>query len=180
MKAQYMLAIIPPDEVRLKLEHTRQQISDTFQVKEALRNPIHITLVPPFHFEDAQIGTLIERLNTIKSTHFQIELNGFSGFPKNRVLFIKVMPSRQLTELHNNLVRLFNQTMPGINIAKLPADGYKPHVTMAYRDLSQYNYDKACELYFNSKYTDEWVANNFVLWKRVDKSWVTVNVISLS
>lgn len=95
------IAIIPSDPPAIALHSLKKVLSEKTGLKRTLKSPPHITLVPPFFCEEAQLPTLVNETFRICShtEAMHIETAGYDFF-SNRVLFAKPAENEQLTHLH--------------------------------------------------------------------------------
>lgn len=182
MKGLFMVAILPPEGIKQELEIIRTEFSKRFNVSAALRNPIHITLLPPFHLDEDQEATFIQFLEHFAATQkpANIKLDGYGTFPKNKVIFIRVTPDRSLKVLYFNLVSAFESGFSSVKVAKLNKHSYRPHVTLGYRDLDKAVFEDAAAQYIDKQYSCNWKAEMIHLWKRSESKWDTVAAFVLN
>src|SRR5712675_1076385 len=87
----YFAAIVCGPELEAKIVQFKYRMRDLYNCVVALRSPAHITLVPPFWFDEKDEQKLMEGLQKFRSTtgKLQVGLDGFDHFVR-RVLFMKV------------------------------------------------------------------------------------------
>ena len=88
----YMMALMPPQELTLKIEKIRQEFAAAYQCKAALKPPVHITLYPPYKEHtnhELEVKSSLSRW-CAQQKNFILRINGFDAFRKNGVLFINV------------------------------------------------------------------------------------------
>jgi 2'-5' RNA ligase len=92
---------------------------------------------------------------TEKMKPFQVQLNGYSTFPKGKlgIPIICHVQSEELHELHDQLSKAFDSS--GIEYSKKFPE-FKPHVTLSYCD------EKIHDKKFKNSFT--WTATDLVLW----------------
>ena len=166
---KYFIAIVLPPPVFEEAEKIKHELYLTHSLKGALRSPAHITLHRPFEWKEEKENTLIEKLNTFKfSGELQIELNNFSFF-EPRVIYVDVLPSKELILLHNSLknfakteLKLFNEVTDLL--------GFHPHVTVASRDLKRPMFYELVPDFKTKKLNGVFNCNSFCLLK-LEKKW---------
>lgn len=132
----WFLAILPPRDIVDAVRALQQEIADRFGPRRALRVPVHITLEPPFRRADTDAGWMCERLNNFFAHEhaFDVELKNFGAFRED-VIFIEVAFNLALVELQQRLsVHLRHE--PAVIDQAVYRQGYKPHLTLANRDVT--------------------------------------------
>lgn len=165
----YFVALIPPPEIEVEVKQFKLFASQQFGSSHALKSPAHITLVPPFWWQSTLIGEMAVILQkSIKSTPgFEIELNGFACF-RPRVIYVDVMPSSELSCLHGLLKELFRLQW---NLQPERRPHYKPHMTIAFKDLSKSNFYKAWDYFSSKEYCRKFIANSVYLMVHREGRW---------
>lgn len=149
------IAAIPPEPLRGELRKRMEGYSEILESSRALRNPPHVTLVPPFVTK--HYGKLIEALQEAcsKLHPFTVELEGLQSFG-GRVLVYPVR-SEYIRIVHDTLldtVAMYREHRPGRKVFN-PRLGkrkkellarygethvkefYRPHMTLAKSDLNK-------------------------------------------
>lgn len=166
----YLIALIPPDELRDAIKGLKEEMKSRFNAKHALKSPAHITLQMPFrkiHSEEHRTIEALEQLATTQSP-FAVGLSGFGCFTP-RVIFVKVENHQPIVDLHANLNRVLaeelnfkpNEIMPTIH----------PHVTIATRDLTEIAFPTAWEEFKERAFNASFEANSLFLLKHNGKFW---------
>jgi 2'-5' RNA ligase len=168
---KYFIAIVPPEPVFSEIENIKRVVSENYNNKSALRSPAHITLHMPFQWKEEKENILIEKLKLFSYPDtFKINLKNYSGF-EPRVLFVDVIKNNSLDELQNNLVQFVKVNFNIFNQAD-DKRGFRPHVTIAFRDLKKELYYKAIEEYRQKTFDAEFLCNSFCLLKHTGKHWL--------
>ncbi|MEO0333851.1 MAG: 2'-5' RNA ligase family protein, partial [Bacteroidota bacterium] len=115
-----------------------------------------------------------ELINTLQSvaenvSPFTVELEGFGAFPP-RVIFIDVEKSNELSELQ----RVIKQQMRidfQIFDSKYPERPFHPHMTLAFRDLKEAQFQRAWEEFQYKELRYTWEATQFTLLKHNGRHW---------
>ena len=146
MNKKYFVAIIPPSTVFKKIENIKSDIAQEFKIKGALRSPAHITLHRPFEWKEGKENELLEKLQVFSfKKNFKIELKGYNTFSP-RVVFIDVMKTDELTDLHYLFSGYAKRELGLLNEVN-DLRGFHPHVTIAFRDLKKQQFYKLWEKY---------------------------------
>lgn len=169
IESLYMFAIVPPAGLGKEIDDLRHEFSENFQCYRALKPPVHVTLFPPFK-ATADIEQKILPLQKWAGQQlpFILNLHNFSFFEnrKNPVLFIDVVKSEQLKNLHSGFLRqIKNYLPPAIEIDK---SQYHPHFTIGYRDITPEIMPNA------SPKTEETllVVNKLKVWFEAERNWL--------
>ena len=166
----YFVALVCPEEINQQVLKWKLWMKENHGCEVALRSPAHITLVPPFwmipELEDQLLGSLSAFSMTQQS--FPVQLHNFSRFTP-RVIFIDVVPGRQLTDLENGLFSyLLSENKYPMKKDDRP---FYPHVTIATRDLYKKSFYEAWDHFKEKKYHAEWIAKGLSLLRHNKKNW---------
>jgi 2'-5' RNA ligase len=170
MNSLYFIAITPDDKVSKEVIGIKNHMAVKYSSKAALTSPPHITLYPPFKWEEQNENSIIESLNDFvqKKNSFSIALNGFGCF-KPRVIFINPEVSEKLNELQKDLLQHLKTT---INLHDQQNERpYHPHMTIATRDLQKKYFYEAWEEFNNKNFSAEFNVRSIILLKHNGKSW---------
>lgn len=166
MNKLYFIAIYPPQQIIDEVRAFKQDLALHYGNSKALKNDAHITLFPPFTRElerENDIHIVFQKIDT-HIPPFEIELNGFSGFPnKNPVIFVKPEINEPLKDLYNRVKQQFGFGKYSFN----------PHMTIGYRDLTFENYLKAMDVYQRKEYKTKFLVDKISL-LRHDGKWVPI------
>lgn len=132
----YFIAIIPDVRLCKEITEIKKYFANNYFTKAALKLPPHITLYPPFRWDDKN-----ENLLTVSSNNFiqgkapfSIFLNGFGCF-EPKVIFIKPEFCNKLNVFRNDLLLHLKST---INLSDPQNErSFHPHITLASRDLKK-------------------------------------------
>ncbi|WP_168194603.1 2'-5' RNA ligase family protein [Antarcticibacterium arcticum] len=168
---QFFIALVPENDLKLKLEEIKNSFAKTYNSHHALKLPPHITLIPPFKMQQEAEVTLIQVLRqTAENTNnFELQLNGFGAFPP-RVIFIDVINSFALTNLFN---RLYVNAQP-LFPAK-PQREYHPHITIATRDLKKQKFEEAWSVFRERDFIDIFPVHSLFLLGHNGRTWEILN-----
>lgn len=175
---RYYIAIIPPPHILSYVNEIREYIGEKYNTRAALNQPPHITLIPPFEIEgdkyDLLITELLTYVNSITST-LSIKVRDYGSFPSS-TLFLNVEPNEDL----NNLVNDLSKALEDADLIKAPELEYHPHMTVAFKDLTEDNYLLAWEEYRDKRIYLEWESTSISLLKYEDKRWITTEELLFS
>ena len=170
----YFIAIEPDAALLNDIRAISKDFAERFNSVKAYKNFPHITLIPPFKFPKDKEDLLVKNFSGIKldTKVFEQKLNGYSSFPnrRNPVIFIEPDNREELQRLYNELSIFFSYTN---------AKGFSPHITVAYRDLTYDNYEKAWKEYEHKPFNETFTVEKVGLYKHENEKWNLVETISL-
>lgn len=166
----YFVAIEPQPDLSTEIRSVTHDFAERFASSKAFRSFPHITVIPPFKFDEANESEVTGKFLKfeLKTRKFNVRLNGFACFehPKHPVIFIKPEPSPSLSELYESTVKAMHFNY---------VENFHPHLTVAYRDLSFENFQKAWNEYADRDFERTMQVKDLNLYKHFDGRW---NVIS--
>jgi 2'-5' RNA ligase len=170
-KQNYFIALLPPEPIRTEVTRLKEYCRDRYQTKAALRSPPHITLHPPFRWDSERLADLKQSLHRFANpqTQLPIKLEGFATFPK-QVIFIDVERSPGLLSLHTNLARHLEAELELVD-AKAKTRPFKPHMTIAFRDLSKAEFKHAWAEFKERSIAHAFLADALTLLVHDGKRW---------
>lgn len=176
----YFIALVPPMELQEQVNGIKHEFSLRFNSKHALKSPPHITLIPPFKWDqqnEPQLSQYIEKsISNIRPFHVLID--GFGAFP-SRVIFLKIELNEDLKYLQKTLMQELDTQMNIIKIARM-GKTFKPHMTVAFRDLKQDKFQLAWKEYGSKPFRERfWVSGVSVL-KHFGGKWHIISHYNLS
>ncbi|HEY9809693.1 MAG TPA: 2'-5' RNA ligase family protein [Halomicronema sp.] len=146
---RFFIALVPPPDICAYVNHIKQDFVVNYQSRRALNSPPHITLQPPFEWKSENLPILQQNLQKFAELQVPINiiLSGFGAFPP-RVIYVNVLKTPQLLSLQKNLATHLETSLKIIdnNSKKRP---FSPHLTVAFKDLSQQNFQAAWPEYEN-------------------------------
>ncbi|MBN8702839.1 MAG: 2'-5' RNA ligase family protein [Bacteroidetes bacterium] len=166
----YFIAIIPPQPIFNKIFAFKEHMAANYDSKAALKSPPHITLQMPFKWDTHKEEILTNTLQQFsqQQIEFEMELLNFSHF-ESRVLYIDIVANNYLHILQKELayamqaLQLFNSTHK--------SNGFKPHITIAFRDLKKQQFQLAWKEFIEMKYHAKFKVNSICLLKHNGKTW---------
>jgi 2'-5' RNA ligase len=142
MQQLYFVAIIPDECRQEQVTGLKQRMAEKYGSSHALKSPPHITIIPPFQYDNEKESELVAILDTYTATKkpFSLGINGFGSFPP-RVIFLKVEHSDVLNALQRSLQEKFAERMAVWD--PHGARPYYPHMTLAFKDLKKSAFHRA-------------------------------------
>jgi 2'-5' RNA ligase len=175
-KSLFFIAIIPPEPILGELLGFKHTAAEKFRSGKALNSPPHITLVPPFQWDERKLSDLLIPFFKASATSnsFYLTLDGFDHFG-NKVIFVKVHEDKQMLALHRELISRLRLILPGMEAAKR----FHPHATVAFRDLTPANFIPAWDYFSTIEYLRVFHAVDFHLLRHNGNSWKPVQRFEL-
>ncbi len=169
-KILFFLALIPPEDKLAKYQVLKDHFTSTFGTKAAQKSPPHITLVPPFPIEKGEYKKLESavRLAVEKIPPFKIEVNGYGRFD-SRVIYAHPYLSKELASCRKIINSHFEMVFP--NALKLPSRPFKPHITLAFKDIEEEDIEAAWESLKNLPLEDKFDALNVTILEFSNGKW---------
>lgn len=164
------LALLPPKALSEEIKVIKQEIAQKYNCKRALRLPAHITLVPPFKLEEERVQELKDQLVDFchKFSELTIRLKGFGAFPP-RVIFIEVSNPEEIRPFRDQLLTVLETFLPyETNNSGRP---FRPHITLATRDLSRDNFYPAWEDLKKRVFNKQFEVSELTLFRHNGKTW---------
>jgi 2'-5' RNA ligase len=179
MKSLYLTAILPPEELTQQIDEIRKECAVRFNVKAALKPPVHITLYKPIKLEADREKELLQILQGIKRNHepFKVELENFDTF-NSTVVYIRVLKNQGLWNLEHEIKKAYKDR--GIDTEEESSNkAYHPHITIAYRDIPRATFPVMWTAYKNKKFKRNFMASHFTLLKHNGEKWLPLQNFDL-
>jgi 2'-5' RNA ligase len=166
----YFVAIVPEEPVYSEVLAFKSEFSDRFNSSAALRSPPHITLHMPFQWKEKKEEQLLSSLDelAILQQPFNITLTDFGSFIP-RVIYVNVVDCDALNIIQKEVGR--NAANYWHIYPQPNSRPFKPHLTIAFRDLKKPMFHEAWKEFEQRKYKAEFTVNDLCLLKHNGKSW---------
>lgn len=167
----FFIALLPPPEVQKKATEIKQHFAEVYNSRAALKSPPHITLQPPFKWSLDDYPQLIKVLQGIARNQSPIPmvLDGFAAF-KPRVIFIKVLKTQELYVIHKETLDNLESSL-GIIDPLSKKRPFKPHLTVAFRDLTKPNFYQAWDEFADKPFYFQFIVPRLTLLRHNGKGW---------
>ena len=169
----YFLAILLPEAISEKITTIKKDFSEQYGPKHALKLLPHITLQKPFQEREKVEALFEQKLNLFASAQFafDIKITGFGSFRHSRkkVIYLQLAHNLLLQQLHRKLMDFLRDDLQLEKSDSMLQ--YHPHITIANRDLTKKQFEKAWPDYENRSFTESFRVNNFHLLKHDGKIW---------
>lgn len=179
MNSLYFIAITPDKQISKEVTALKNYISSKYFSKAALTSPPHITLFPPFKWDEQNEHLIIISLGSfvMNKKSFNFMLNCFGCF-KPRVIFVKPGVSEELNNLQKDLLLHLKTTIDLYD--QQNERPYHPHMTIATRDLQKKYFYEAWEEFKNKNFSVEFNVCSITLLKHNGKYWNIYKVFNFS
>lgn len=179
-KQRFFIALVPPLDIEQHITEIKLHFADRYNSSRALQSPPHITLQPPFEWPAADVPKLEESLKTFSANRLSIPvtLSGFAAFWP-RVIYVDVVKSPALLELQKDLMSYVGENL-GIVHPVSQTRPFVPHVTVAFSDLTQENFQKAWLEFQERSIHFEFTASTLTLLLHDGSRWNISNQFPLS
>lgn len=162
-KHRFFVALVPPQSIQDYANEVKQYFAEQYGSRAAQKSPPHITLQPPFEWDDEAIPQLKQGLGAFASTQKEvpITLSGFGAFVP-RVIYINVVKTPELLHLYRALLAEM-ETSLGIVDPVAKQRPFAPHMTVAFRDLTRQSFRAAWSEFQTRSLNFEFVASDLTL-----------------
>jgi len=167
----YFIALLLPPSAARQVERYQVWARDTFDSQAALRSPPHVTLQSPFKLGDDDNKVLKSVLTVCagQTPAIDVTLSGFGAFPP-RVVYIDVVRTPELMTVQSALSRHLKVTF-GIG-CDLPVDRpFRPHVSVAFRDLKRSQFRKLWAEVRDKSFTEQFQVTGMALLRHDGRRW---------
>lgn len=162
---------MPPPDLAAEIDEIRKEFATNFGCKAALKPPVHITVYPPF--ED--LPDLASRVHDLhgwaaRQRSFHILLDGYGSFVpphSSPVLYIAPAPNKELANFHLRFMAIAKKYVRDTVVMR----GYKPHITIGYRDIPKEAFPEIMDSYRDREFKASFVMNSLYLWTHDTKKW---------
>jgi 2'-5' RNA ligase len=176
---KYFLAIVPTGQIQQAADKLKTELKVQLNIRYALKSPAHVTLKMPFSYNEAKEKVLLEKLENFLSTKkaLKIKVGGTDTFGK-RVIFWKIQADSKLTELQADLKTFCKRELSLVD--ELSDRNYHPHMTIAFKDVKERDFDQAKALIQKSDIDQSWNVCSVELLKRIDGKWVVIHSLKMA
>jgi len=170
--ALYYIALLPPEDIRQEVTALKEHAAEAFHSSKALNSPPHITLIPPFRIEISREAELLERVHACRRpwVSFPVVLDGFDHF-SNEVIYVNVCPNPALNAFRAELMACLDPDMVTETARTRP---FRPHMTVAFRDLTPDGFLAAWQYYGNVNYSRDFSAFPPVVLRHTGRIWSVI------
>ncbi|AXY78779.1 hypothetical protein D3H65_25170 [Paraflavitalea soli] len=160
---EYMLVLLPHEELRNRVLQIRKDFYETYQAPSALAGKVHLALATFTQLEIME-ERIVNRLKTVGMGYhpFKVELKDYGSFPSH-TLFINVTTKLPI----QNLVREIRESQRLLKLDNEHKPHFldDPHLAIA-RKLLPWQYEKGWLEYSHRHFTGRFIADCMLLLKR--------------
>ncbi|MEH2096172.1 2'-5' RNA ligase [Nostoc sp. 'Peltigera membranacea cyanobiont' 213] len=169
--SRFFVALLPPQDIQDYANEIKQYFADRYASSGALKSPPHITLQPPFEWENANLPLLEASLEEFASGQqpVAITLRGFDAFSP-RVIYINVVRSQELLTLQTDLMAYIESNLAIVDEVSKTRP-FAPHITVAFRDLKKQDFQAAWPEFQKRQLHFEFTADKLTLLLNDGKRW---------
>lgn len=173
----FFIGILPPKEIQREIKELQQYASEHFNSSHALKSPPHITLFPPFRWDEEKLDELEDLLKVIARTEptFYLHLNNLSCFAPH-VIYIDVEDKPELLNFQKKIERSLESIL---ELKNTSPHEYSPHITVAFKDLKRPFFLKAWAHYAQVTYERMFQVEIMTLLKHDGLEWQIFNEFQL-
>jgi len=169
----YFIALLPNAEIGKEIIRLKQEFAEKYDARRALRVLPHITMQVPFTANPVLEKTLCPALSDFAaSMHpFEVKLHGFGGFSftKRKVLYVNVEKNEGIVFMHQQLMEFLRKEFGFSHM--LARHGFNPHISLAFRDLSDMEFDMALDEYSSRPFDASFQVRNLYLLRHTGTDW---------
>lgn len=165
----YFIGLIPPPPLNDEIQGMKMEFKKNYQSAHALNAPPHITLISPFRIREEVVAHKLLQDFAYEDHSFEVKLENFSHF-EERVIFIDVRKDQALEETQKALKNMINANLD-IFEGTFRNRPFRPHLTLAFKDLSKMHFQRAWEIYRSRKFKEHFMAKELVLLKHDKRKW---------
>jgi len=173
MSGLYLLAIIPPHDLSREIHEIRLHCSEKFGVLKALKPPVHISIYRPFRLdEDFEINFIrMIQYALAEQESFVQDIKNYEAFDTHAIV-LRALLNPGILKLYN----IISAIMIEKGIDKHPSDifPFRPHLTIAYRDIKPEVFPMIWEEYKDKKFTASFKADHLSLLKHDGNQWLVI------
>ncbi|MGJ3245656.1 MAG: 2'-5' RNA ligase family protein [Elainellaceae cyanobacterium] len=168
--SKFFVALLLPPQVQEYANQITKDLGDRYNTRAA-KAPPHITLFPPFEWQvenAAALDSVIQEFAS-KSLPIPVTLSGFGAF-RPRVIYINVMKSPELLDLHAHLLAHLEHRF-GLVDPKSKSRAFSPHVTVASRNMNRAIFKQAWAELASLPIQFEFVSDRLTLLNHDGHAW---------
>jgi len=154
--------IIPPKKIFNEILRIEKVIAKKYKTYHILKSKLgpHITITCQGNVNGRDFKKIEKIVNEVskETKAFKIKFRCIAKFYKKRVIYIKVLKSRKLDDLHKKLSNKLKQFGKVRNHRT-----YRPHITIARKDITKENFKTIFKEFKNKKISYKFNVNKIYL-----------------
>lgn len=170
MNNLYLIAILPPPQLREQIDEIRRECAERYGVTAALKQPVHIILFRPLLLDPERENWLAKLLlSATNHASFDQQLENFDSLNMHAV-FLRAIKNAGISAIQRNISSIINRNK--IDPKEVKSNTlFRPHITIAYRDIPPDVFPVMWDNYKNRKFKRNFVVESFSLLKHDGKRW---------
>jgi 2'-5' RNA ligase len=170
-KQRFFIALVPPPDIQHHITLIKLYFAEHYNSSRALQSPPHVTLQPPFEWPAADVPKLEEclKLFAAKRLAIPVTLSGFAAFAPS-VIYVDVVKSPALLERQKDLMSYVAENLGIVNSVS-QIRSFVPHMTVAFSDLTEPNFDAAWLEFKGRSIFFEFTASELILLIHDGSQW---------
>lgn len=165
-KQSWFIAFEIPEPVKTEIENIKIQISNQYGTLSVLKSPAHITIVPPFFWDN---GVELNRIvQTFSFNPIKLQLDGYGSFD-SKVVFIKIGNHQPLESFYEAFNQFFFEKYPSLK--RTPTFPFHPHITVGNRDWKTEDFKRCLSDFSGREFTKEITLASLTLFKLINGKW---------
>ena len=168
---RFFIALLPPEEVRVKANEVKGVMRDRYASKAAFRSPPHVTLLAPFDWPIAELPRLADTLSEFAASQLPVPmtLDGFDAFAPH-VIYINVVKSDRLMKIQPKLLYYLKDSLRLVS-QRDQNRAFVPHLTVAFRDLKPAMFRQAWSVFQHQELHFDFTVGQLTLLIHDGKAW---------
>lgn len=168
---RYLIAALPPEPIAEQVWFYKRYVAETYGSLRGMRVLPHITYLPPFTLHELSLERVEADLQRI-TEFFQpevVQMEGFSYFTgrKSHVIYVAVEKTERMQQQYSALAAYAQESL----LLPQTRQQFTPHVTIAYRDLSEEKFQLAWPYFKDRPFSETMPLDHLWLLKHEGKSW---------
>lgn len=169
----YFIALLPNAAVGKEIIRMKQEFAAFYDARKALKVLPYITLQVPFTADPAIEKDLCGALTDFASgmQPFEVQLDGFGAvaLEHRRLIFINVVKTPSIMDLHKQLILLLRKDFGFSNM--LAKYGFNPHISLALNDIGEGLFEMARQEYEEKAFHAAFKVNNLYMLRHTGTDW---------
>lgn len=167
---KFFIALLPSPEVQISIHEIKVFFAENYDARKAFNSPPHITLQAPFEWSsELNLKELTDGLRHFAAgrERIAIALRNFGAFPP-KVIYVDVVQNPDLMTLQKELTT-FMANKYGIKDNHYA--NFCPHVTVAFRDLTEAAFHQAWSKFQSQKLEFTFAVQYLTLLQHNGRGW---------
>ena len=140
MKSLFFIGLVVPEPLSNEIQEIKTTFAARHFTSHGLHTLPHITLEAPFRVTAEELDLIKTGVKRIayETRPFEIAIQGYGHFRK-QVIYLHIVQNQLLLDIAQNISRLRHGNQSST------LNDFKPHITIAHKDLNALEFDRAWE-----------------------------------